>query len=135
MNNKIETIILRLSKENEKILKEKAIKQNVTIEEYIKKAGRATGRPVLTAYYVMTADTTPDNERTNIMLALVAIVFPTSIEDVLGQIFMVGKGFAAVYAYKKVKKYITPQIKDKVEAKLDEWFHDNVTEVEPLYLE
>lgn len=49
----------------------------------------------------MTADTTPDNERTNIMLALVAIVFPTSIEDVLGQIFMVGKGFAAVYAYKK----------------------------------
>ena len=100
------------------------------VEEYIKKAGRATGRPVLTAYYVMTADTTPDNERTNIMLALVAIVFPTSIEDVL-----VGKGFAAVYAYKKVKKYITPQIKDKVEAKLDEWFHDNVTEVEPLYLE
>ena len=62
------------------------------VEEYIKKAGRATGRPVLTAYYVMTADTTPDNERTNIMLALVAIVFPTSIEDVLGQIFMVGKG-------------------------------------------
>lgn len=46
------------------------------VEEYIKKAGRATGRPVLTAYYVMTADTTPDNERTNIMLALVAIVFP-----------------------------------------------------------
>lgn len=78
------------------------------VEEYIKKAGRATGRPVLTAYYVMTADTTPDNERTNIMLALVAIVFPTSIEDVLGQIFMVGKGFVAVYAYKKVKKYITP---------------------------
>ena len=105
------------------------------VEEYIKKAGRATGRPVLAAYYVMTAGTTPDNERTNIMLALVAIVFPASIEDVLGQIFMVGKGFAAVYAYKKVKKYITPQIKDKVEAKLDEWFHDNVTEVEPLYLE
>ena len=107
----------------------------IKVEEYIKKAGRATGRPVLTVYYVMTADTTPDSERTNIMLALVAIVFPTSIEDVLGQLFMVGKGFAAVYAYKKVKKYITPQIKDKVEAKLDEWFHDNVTEVEPLYLE
>lgn len=106
------------------------------VEEYIKKAGRVTGRPVLTAYYVMTADTTPDSERTNIMLALVAIVFPTSIEDVLGQLFMVGKGFAAVYAYKKVKKYITPQIKDKVEAKLDEWFHENVMEVvEPLYLE
>lgn len=105
------------------------------VEEYIKKAGRATGRPVLTVYYVMIADTTPDSERTNIMLALVAIVFPTSIEDVLGQLFMVGKGFAAVYAYKKVKKYITPQIKDKVEAKLDEWFHDNVTEVETLYLE
>lgn len=105
------------------------------VEEYIKKGGRAAGRPVLTVYYVMNADTTPESERTNIMLALVAIVFPTSIEDILGQVFMVGKGFAAVYAYKKVKKYITPQIEDKVEAKLDEWFRDNVTEVETLYLE
>lgn len=106
------------------------------VEEYIKKGGRAAGRPVLTAYYVLTADSTPESEKTNIMIALVAIVFPTSIEDLLGQVFMVGKGFAAVYAYKKVKKYITPQIKDKVEAKLDEWFHENVTEVvEPLYLE
>ena len=107
----------------------------IKVEEYIKKGGRAAGRPVLTAYYVMTADTTPESERTNIMIALVAIVFPTSIEDVLGKIFMVGKGFAAVYAYNNVKKYIKPHIKDKVEAKLDEWFHDNVTEVEVLYLE
>lgn len=105
------------------------------VEEYIKKGGRAAGRPVLTTYYVMTAESTPESERSNIMLALVAVVFPTSIEDVLGQLFMVGKGFAAVYAYKKVKKFITPQIKDKVEAKLDEWFNENVTELELLYLE
>lgn len=37
MGNRIETIILRLSKENEKMLREKAIKENITIEEYIKK--------------------------------------------------------------------------------------------------
>ena len=106
------------------------------VAEYIKKGSRAAGRPVLTAYYVLTADSTPESERTNIMIALVAIVFPAGIEDLLGQVFMVGKGFAAIYAYKKMKKYITPQIKDKVEAKLDEWFHENVMEVvEPLYLE
>ena len=100
------------------------------VEEYIKKGSRAAGRPVLTT------DSTPESERTNIMIALVAIVFPAGIEDLLGQVFMVGKGFAAIYAYKKMKKYITPQIKDKVEAKLDEWFHENVMEVvEPLYLE
>ena len=100
------------------------------VEEYIKKGSRAAGRPVLTAYYVLTADSTPESERTNIMIALVAIVFPAGIEDLLGQVFMVGKGFAAIYAYKKMKK------KDKVEAKLDEWFHENVMEVvEPLYLE
>ena len=85
------------------------------VEEYIKKGSRAAGRPVLTAYYVLTADSTPESERTNIMIALVAIVFPAGIEDLLGQVFMVGKGFAAIYAYKKMKKYITPQIKDKVE--------------------
>lgn len=105
------------------------------VEDYIKTGGRAAGRPVLTVYYVMTADTTPDSERTNIMLALIAIVFPTGIEDVLGQLLMIGKGAAAIYAYKKVKKYITPQIKDKVEAKLDEWFHENVTELKPVRLE
>lgn len=104
----------------------------IKVEKYIKKAGRTAGR--LTTYYVMIADTTPESERTNIMLALVAIVIPTGVEDLLGQIFLVGKGAAAVYAYKKVKKYITPQIKDKVEAKLDEWLHENVTEVEPVYL-
>lgn len=64
----------------------------IKVEEYIKKGGRATGRPLLAVYYVMTADTTPESERTNIMIALVAIVFPTSIEDILGQLFMVGKG-------------------------------------------
>lgn len=37
MGNRIETIILRLSKENEKMIREKAIKENITIEEYIKK--------------------------------------------------------------------------------------------------
>lgn len=81
------------------------------VEEYIKKGSRAAGRPVLTAYYVLTADSTPESERTNIMIALVAIVFPAGIEDLLGQVFMVGKGFAAIYAYKKMKKYITPQIR------------------------
>lgn len=57
------------------------------------------------------------------------------MENLFGQFFMVGKGFAAVYAYKKVKRYITPQIENKVEAKLDEWLHENVTELKPLYLE
>lgn len=48
------------------------------VEEYIKKGSRAAGRPVLTAYYVLTADSTPESERTNIMIALVAIVFPAA---------------------------------------------------------
>ena len=43
------------------------------VEEYIKKGSRAAGRPVLTAYYVLTADSTPESERTNIMIALVAL--------------------------------------------------------------
>ena len=37
MNERIDTIILRLAKENEKLLRDKAIKDNITIEEYIKK--------------------------------------------------------------------------------------------------
>ena len=32
------------------------------VEEYIKKGSRAAGRPVLTAYYVLTADSTPESD-------------------------------------------------------------------------
>ena len=36
------------------------------VEEYIKKGGRAAGRPVLTAYYVLTADSTPEIGRAHV---------------------------------------------------------------------
>ena len=71
------------------------------VEEYIKKGSRAAGRPVLTAYYVLTADSTPESERTNIMIALVAIVFPAGIEDLLGQVFMVVKDLLLFMLIKK----------------------------------
>ena len=59
-----------------------------------------------------------------------AIEYTMAEQDFLYAIDFIGQ------QYKKMKKYITPQIKDKVEAKLDEWFHENVMEVvEPLYLE
>ena len=38
------------------------------------------GLSLIHIYYVLTADSTPESEKTNIMIALVAIVFPTSIE-------------------------------------------------------
>ena len=53
-----------------------------------------------------------------------------------GTAFGTGMHETTQLCIRQLKKYITPQIKDKVEAKLDEWFHENVLEVkEPLYLE
>lgn len=99
------------------------------LEKYIKKVGRTAGKPLLTVYYVLKADSTPDEEKSKIKLALIAVLFPVSLSDFIGQLLWFGKGAAAVYAYDLVRKYITPFIEMQVEAKLDEWFNEGVTEI------
>lgn len=99
------------------------------LEKYIKKGGRAVGKPLLTVYYVLKADTTPENEKDKIKLALVAVIFPMSVSDFLGHLIWAGKGVAALYAYDMVRKYVTPLIESKVDAKLDEWFNDGIEEI------
>ena len=107
------------------------------ITDYAKATGRTTARPVLLLYYVLRSPETPSSDKMLIVAALSYLVLPIDLISAkrLPIIGWIDEAVSLVYAYKKVKKYITPQIKDKVEAKLDEWFHDNVTEVEPLYLE
>lgn len=99
------------------------------LEKYIKKVGRTAGKPLLTVYYVLKADSTPDEEKSKIKLALIAVLFPVSLSDFIGHLLWLGKGAAAVYAYDLVRKYITPFIEMQVEAKLDEWFNEGVTEI------
>ncbi len=88
------------------------------------KVGRVAARPMLQFYYVM------DDERTSMLdkvLIYGAIVYtimpmdllPRSVFKLLG---MLDDGLAVMFVYKRIKSRITPDIRSRVEERLDEWF-------------
>ena len=88
------------------------------------KVGRATARPLLQCYYVLDDDNTSTLDRVLIYGAIIYSVvskdlLPRSVYGVLG---VLDDGAAMLYAYKKIKSKITPQINAKVEDTLNEWF-------------
>ena len=88
------------------------------------KVGRATARPLLQCYYVLDDDNTSTLDRVLIYGAIIYTVvskdlLPRSVFGVLG---VLDDGAAMLYAYKKIKSKITPQINAKVEDTLNEWF-------------
>ncbi|MBQ6940761.1 MAG: DUF1232 domain-containing protein [Alistipes sp.] len=88
------------------------------------KVGRATARPLLQCYYVLDDDNTSTLDRVLIYGAIIYTVvskdlLPRSVYGVLG---VLDDGAAMLYAYKKIKSKITPQINAKVEDTLNEWF-------------
>ena len=88
------------------------------------KVGRATARPLLQCYYVLDDDNTSTLDRVLIYGAIIYTVvskdlLPRSVFGVLG---VLDDGAAMLYAYKRIKSKITPQINAKVEDTLNEWF-------------
>ena len=88
------------------------------------KVGRATARPLLQCYYVLDDDNTSTLDRVLIYGAIIYTVvskdlLPRSVYGVLG---VLDDGAAMLYAYKRIKSKITPQINAKVEDTLNEWF-------------
>lgn len=88
------------------------------------KVGRVTARPLLQCYYVLDDDNTSTLDRVLIYGAIIYTVvskdlLPRSVFGVLG---VLDDGAAMLYAYKKIKSKITPQINAKVEDTLNEWF-------------
>lgn len=88
------------------------------------KVGRATARPLLQCYYVLDDDNTSTLDRVLIYGAIIYTVvskdlLPRSVFGVLG---VLDDGAAMLYAYKKIKSKITPQINAKVEDTLNDWF-------------
>ena len=94
------------------------------IKTYAKKAGRVAAKPVLQLYYVMTADSTPRSTKLLIGSALAYLVLPVNLisakrHPILGR---ADEAAAIIVVYKKVSQYITPEIEQKTENQLDQWF-------------
>ena len=95
-----------------------------SVRPWALKVGRITARPLLQFYYVMEDDNTSTLDRVLIYAAIIYTVFPmdaipSAVYKFLG---VLDDGVAMLYVYKRIKDKITPEINNKVESVLNEWF-------------
>ena len=88
------------------------------------KAGRVATRPLLQFYYVMDDENTSTLDRVLIYAAIVYTILPMDfIPSVIYKFLgILDDGVAMLFVYKKIKDKITPEINNKVETTLNEWF-------------
>lgn len=94
------------------------------IKTYAKKAGRFATKPILELYFVLREENTPLADKALIVGALAYLFVPVDLIPFrkFGLLGILDESVAISYAYKKMKKLITPQIEFEVERILDEWF-------------
>ena len=88
------------------------------------KVGRAAARPIMQFYYVMDDPKTSTLDKVMIYGAIVYIIIPHDLlpRSVFKLIGVLDDGAAALYVYRRIKGRITPEIRLRVEERLDEWF-------------
>ena len=104
--------------------KRKADEVMAWLKPYAVKVGRVAAKPMLQFYYVMTDEHTSTLDRILVYAAILYTISPVSlvpsaVYKVLG---ILDEGAAMMFVYKKVKERITPDIDNKVEQTLNEWF-------------
>ena len=104
--------------------KRKADEVMAWLKPYAVKVGRVAAKPMLQFYYVMTDESTATLDRVLVYAAILYTISPVSlvpsaVYKVLG---ILDEGAAMMFVYKKVKERITPDIDNKVEQTLNEWF-------------
>lgn len=88
------------------------------------KVGRVAARPIMQFYYVMDDPKTSTLDKVMIYGAIVYIIIPHDLlpRSVFKLIGVLDDGAAALYVYRRIKDRITPEIRLRVEERLDEWF-------------
>ncbi|WP_301086700.1 YkvA family protein [Phocaeicola sartorii] len=101
------------------------------ITDYAKAAGRTTARPVLLLYYVLRSPETPSSDKMLIVAALSYLVLPVDLVSAkrLPVIGWIDEAVSLVYAYKKVCRYVTPEIESEVDNILECWFPEGKYEL------
>ena len=96
----------------------------IKLQPYALKAGRVAARPLLQFYYVMKDEKTSTLDRILIYAAIIYTISPVSLipSAVFKFIGVLDEGAAVLYAYKKIKVKITPEINAQVDETLDQWF-------------
>lgn len=94
------------------------------IKMYAAKGGREVTRTVLELFYVMKSPNTGMVDKTLIGGALAYQLLPEDLlsRDRFGLLGLLDNGVTLAFAYNRVKKLVTPQIENQVNAMLDQWF-------------
>lgn len=94
------------------------------IGEFARNAGRESTRPVLLLFYVMKSKDTSWKDKMMIFSTLSYLVLPIDILNArrLPIIGWFDEIASLSVAYQKVRKNITPEIEDRVNAILNRWF-------------
>ena len=94
------------------------------LREVCMKSGRVAARQLLSLYYVMTEGDLSSSDKIMIYAALVYVIVPGDLlpRRIFGLLGIADDLSAIYYVWQKVQKKLTPQIIQKVEMKLDEWF-------------
>ena len=90
------------------------------------KAGRVAAKPLLQFYFVLSDESTSTADRLMIYAAIVYTVLPMDLlpRAVYKLLGILDDGVAILYVYRKIKDNITPEIVERVENTLNEWFGD-----------
>ena len=101
---------------------------------YARRVGRMAARPVVLLYFVLRDPATPKKDKYIVYAALAYVVLPIDLISakripILG---WADEAAAIAFAYKRVKKNITPAMEMQADNLLDRWFptFESVEEVE-----
>lgn len=94
------------------------------LKPYALKVGRVAARPLLTFYYMLNDEKTTTLDRVLVYAAIIYTISPVSLipAAVYHLLGVLDEGAAVLFVYKKIKNNVTPEIRQKVEDTLDEWF-------------
>lgn len=92
--------------------------------EWARIAGRATARPAILLWYVMTSKDTPRSDKILIFSTLSYLALPIDLIDAkrLPVIGWMDEIVSLTVAYQKVCRHITPEMQRKADSLLDKWF-------------
>lgn len=94
------------------------------VQPYAKKAGRTAAKPLLQFYYVVTDSETTITEKAMIYGCIAYVVLPFSLipRAIYRFLGIMDEAASVLFIYSKIKDKITPEINNKVEQTLDQWF-------------
>lgn len=109
-------------------LREKYADLSQRIKVYAKKAGRVAAKPLLIFYYVLKDESLTSKDKMIIYGCILYVISPVSIipQHVFRLLGVMDEATAILVVIRRVRDKVTPEIIQKAEATLAEWFDEPV---------